>query len=256
MSFNPVKIKAIEKHSDRLLFLSVEKPLCLKFTPGQFVRIGLALRSPVQSDEDILARPYSVASAPEANQLDFYIARVTEGELSGQFFDLTVGDTIYVDDEAYGLMNPQRLQPHGHLVCMGTGTGVSAFLSILKSNPWVRFEKVTVIHCARYAADLTVTHRFQEAAMDLQQEHNFQFIRLTTRETDENSQGELQGRLTETIQNGKLQEFGIELNPEKSRIILCGNPDFVSSMKKLLKMKGFTAPRGEKFGTLISENFW
>lgn len=50
--------------------------------------------------------------------------------------------------------------------------------------------------------------------------------------------------------------MGFTLTPQWVRAMICGNPAFVDSMKKVLKDRGFTAPRGEKLGTYVAENFW
>ncbi len=256
MSFRPVSVLSVEKHNDRLLYLTLEKPANLSFESGQFIRIGLALKDNPQTEDDFLVRPYSIASRKESPKLEFYIARVINGELSGQLFDLKEGDTVWVDEQAYGFMLPERLKAGGHLICFGTGTGVSGFLSVIRANAWKRFDRVTVIHCARTADDLTVTDKFMEAAQHQDQLDHFRFIRVTTQETNADKMGEVNERIPTAIEKGTLEALGVALNPDEARVMLCGNPQFVTTMKKVLKDKGFTAPRGETLGTLVSENFW
>ena len=163
MSIHAVTITELEHHNDRVMFFSVTKPEGFHFQPGQFVRCGVALVSDPKNEEDFLMRPYSIASHPQENRISFYVARVLDGALTPKLFDLKVGDTLYLDDTAYGLMLPSRLETGGTLICFASGTGLSAFLSIVKDNPWKRFDNVVVVHCARCAKDITLTAAFSQA---------------------------------------------------------------------------------------------
>ena len=62
--------------------------------------------------------------------------------------------------------------------------------------------------------------------------------------------------IPQAIENGEFEKMGFTFTPNWVRAMICGNPGFVDSMKKVLKARGFTAPRGEKLGTYVAENFW
>ena len=145
MTIHAVTITELSHHNDRVMFFSVTKPEGFTYRSGQFVRCGIALKENPQAEDDFLMRPYSLASHPGENKLSFYVARVLDGALSPKLFELKVGDTVYVDDTAYGLMLPERLEKGGTLFCFASGTGLSAFLSIVKNNPWERFDNVTIM---------------------------------------------------------------------------------------------------------------
>ena len=64
-------------------------------------------------------------------------------------------------------------------------------------------------------------------------------------------------RLTTLLARGELEErTGITLDPERSRIMLCGNPAMVTEMRALLAERGFTAGRRGIAGNLAVENYW
>lgn len=256
MSIHAVTITELEHHNDRVMFFSVTKPEGFHFQPGQFVRCGVALVSDPKNEEDFLMRPYSIASHPQENRISFYVARVLDGALTPKLFDLKVGDTLYLDDTAYGLMLPSRLEAGGTLICFASGTGLSAFLSIVKDNPWKRFDNVVVVHCARCAKDITLTDAFSQAVHEQGRDVNFRFIAATTREPDPTQCGEINKRVPQAIVDGDFEKMGFTLTPQWVRAMICGNPAFVNSMKKVLKDRGFNAPRGEKLGTYVAENFW
>lgn len=256
MAIQAVTIKELAHHNERVMFVSVEKPAGFQFQPGQFVRLGIGLVDQPKTEGDCLMRPYSIASHPSEDKLSFYIARVIDGALTPKLFELKVGDTVYVDDTAYGLMLPNRLERGGTLICFASGTGLSAFLSVIKDNPWKRFDNVVVVHCARCADDITLTEAFNEAVKRQNHEVNFRFIAATTREPDPSKCGEITRRIPEAIAQGEFEKMGFTLTPQWVRAMICGNPGFVDGVKKALKDRGFTAPRGEKLGTYVAENFW
>ena len=161
-----------------------------------------------------------------------------------------------IDSDGYGLMLPDRLERGGTLICFASGTGLSAFLSVIKDNPWKRFDNVVVVHCARCADDITLTEAFNEAVKRQNREVNFRFIAATTREPDPSKCGEITRRIPEAIAQGEFEKMGFTLTPQWVRAMICGNPGFVDGVKKALKDRGFTAPRGEKLGTYVAENFW
>lgn len=256
MAFHPVKIESIQRHNERLIFLTVEKPAGFRYKPGQFVRLGIALKDNPASEEDFLVRPYSLASHPDEPVLSFYIARVLDGALTPKLFEKAPGETLYVDDTAYGMMLPERLQEGGTLMCFASGSGLSAFLSVVKDNPWKRFDNVVIVHCARMAADISLTPLFMQAVKAQHREVNFRFIAATTREPDPAKQGEITKRVPDAIREGDFTAMGFDFSPKWIRAMICGNPGFVDAVKAALKEKGFSAARGAKPGTYVAENFW
>ena len=256
MALHTVTITEMSRHNERVMFFSVTKPAGFTFKPGQFVRCGVALTPDPQKEEDFLMRPYSIASHHDEDKISFYIARVLDGALTPKLFEKKVGDALYLDDTAYGLMLPERLEKGGTLFCFASGTGLSAFLSVVKDNPWKRFDNVVVVHCARCGDDISLTEAFTEAVRKQNREVNFRFIAATTRESDPCKCGEITQRIPEAIERGEFEKMGFTFTPEWVRAMICGNPGFVDSMKKVLKARGFTAPRGEKLGTYVAENFW
>ena len=256
MALHAVTITQLAHHTERVMFFSVTKPSGFTFQPGQFVRCGIALTDNPQKEEDFLLRPYSIASHPDENQISFYVARVLDGALSPKLFEKKVGDILYLDDTAYGLMLPSRLEKGATLMCFASGTGLSAFLSIIKDNPWKQFDNVVVVHCGRSGDDITLTDAFNKAVKEQGREVNFRFIAATTRENDPSKCGEINKRIPQAITEGDFEKMGFTLTPQWVRAMICGNPGFVDSMKKVLKDRGFTAPRGDKLGTYVAENFW
>lgn len=254
MSLIPSKVLTTEKVDDRLVFMTVEKPTNLTYKPGQFVRCAIPLVEEPTSDADFIARPYSMASHPSDDVLAFYIAKLPDGEMSPQMFNLNAGDTVYVDDTAWGMMTDMRLAKGETLFLIASGTGLASFLSFMKDDLWSRYERVIVVHSVRKNIDHVLTDRFNELARG--HENAFDFVSITTREPNVSKINGFNERLPALIESGEFEKnLNVELTPEKARVILCGNPEFVTAVKGVLKQRGFSAPRRGQMGTLVSETY-
>jgi len=101
--------KVIEKKvwTDGLFTITVDGSGVKEFQPGQFLHLagfpnGIANGADEEAREKArVNRPYSVAS-PHGDQLEFFIVRVDDGELTPHLWNLEVGDEIEVSDKAAG----------------------------------------------------------------------------------------------------------------------------------------------------------
>lgn len=48
----------------------------------------------------------------------------------------------------------------------------------------------------------------------------------------------------------------IELTPEHSRVMLCGNPQMIDDTRKLLKARGLQLSLSRRPGQVAVENYW
>lgn len=254
MSLIASQVLSTEKFNERLVYMTVEKPTGLTYRPGQFVRCALPLTVSPQTDADFVSRPYSIASHPDEDVLAFYVAKLPAGEMSPQMFDLDVGDTLYVDDVAWGIMTDERLEKGKTLFIFASGTGLASFLAFLKDDPWNRYDEVIIVHSVRKAIDLCLTDKLQEAAQG--HENQYRFVPVTTREEKPSKIGSFNRRLPDVIESGEFEKvLERPLIPSEARVMVCGNPEFVKAVKTVLKTRGFTAPRRGVLGTLVSETY-
>lgn len=89
-----------------------------------------------------------------------------------------------------------------------------------------------MVYSVRTAAELAYVDRIQEIAETFGEGHNgFKFIPIITRDPS----APLHDRLPILIENGELEKSaGIELNPNTSHVMLCGNPQMVDDTKEAL----------------------
>lgn len=225
------------------------------FKPGQFARLGLpATGTDSAAAEPTIWRGFSMVNEPDADYLEFYAVVVPEGEFSPQLAQLQEGDTLYVDKTAFGFLTLDNFPNGGEsLWLLATGTGLSAYLSMLKQEQtWNLFSKVILCHGVRHIEELNYQEDIQ-ACQDKFAER-FVYLPLPTRQA---YQDYPQARLTELIQDNRLAELAqTALDPEKACIMLCGNPDMLSDARKILGDKGFATGRRGNIGNLAVEKYW
>ena len=148
------------------------------FLPGQCATLGLP-------DPDgpgkFLRRVYSVASAPGAGHLEFYIQLVREGQFTARLWHQEEGDPIFLSPRLVGRFTLADVPEDSDLLFLGTGTGLAPFLSMLRAfRGSGRWRRCAVVHGARTQAELgyraELTHWCAE-------ERELTYIPTLTRET-------------------------------------------------------------------------
>ena len=235
-----------------------------RFTPGQFARLGLR-RADAQAKDgsgwSTVWRAYSMASGRDESELEFYSIVVPGGEFSTEFARLGVGDSLLVDTTAYGFLTTDRFQtgqPDGHdLWLISTGTGLAPFVSILLDpKTWTDYQRLIVVHSVHAAQELVYREEIEKLASGpLYQRGGAQLLYLPV-VTGTALPGVLGARIGQLLETGQLEAAAVPLDLQRSRIMLCGNPDMVSSSRKLLAARGFTTSRRNAPGQLAVENYW
>lgn len=240
--------KVIEKHqwSERLFSLRIDASLG-EFKAGQFVRVALDI------DGEQVVRAYSLVNAPHEDTLEIYFNVVTDGLLTKGLAALKKGDVIKVADNPMGYLTIDEVPDVQNLWLLATGTGIGPFLSSLKTDePWQRFKKIILVHSVRLSGDLTYTdtiHRLQDEHPD-----QMRFVSLVTRE---NVEGSINTRVTTAIESGELEKYaGVTLSPDTSHIMLCGNPDMITSVIDLLSARGMRKHKRREPGHIVTEKYF
>lgn len=224
-----------------------------RFTAGQFVRLGVT-----KADGSTVWRAYSLVSSPFDEHLDFFSIVVPDGEFTSELSRLQVGDTLMVERQATGFLTLNRFVDGRDLWMLGTGTGVAPFLSILQDfEVWEKFERVILVYSAREAKELAyqaLIKALGEREYLAEYAHKFTYVPIVTRERHP---GALNGRITTLIENGELERAaGVELTPEHSRVLICGNPQMVDDTRQLLKQRGMNLSLSRRPGQVAVENYW
>jgi ferredoxin--NADP+ reductase len=223
-----------------------------RFVPGQFARIGL---QPVEGEA--VWRAYSIVSAPDEAFLEFFLVVLPGGQFSARVAKLEPGDSMLLEPHAQGFLTLDRFRDGVDLWLVATGTGLAPYISMLRDDAaWKQFENIVVVLSVRHSQDLAYVEELEALAQRhaLPGQARLTFIKTLTRDP---AAGALHGRVTALAESGELERAaGLAFDEDRSRFMLCGNPDMVEAMRALLKARGFRMNRRMQPGHIIVENYW
>jgi ferredoxin--NADP+ reductase len=247
-------IRAVRPWTESLFSFTTTRDRGYRFAPGQFARLG------VRNDEDgsIVWRAYSIASASHDEHLEFFSVVVPGGAFTSRLSRLKEGDPIYVEKKSYGFLTTDRFEAGRDLWMLATGTGLAPFLSILHDfETWEQYDNLILVQSVRTQPELAyedLIQGFDKSEYYAEFAHKLRYARIVTREE---VPGTLRDRVTKLLANGVLEEnLGLKLDHDRSRIMLCGNPEMVEDSRKLLIERGFRLSRRGEPGHLAVENYW
>jgi ferredoxin/flavodoxin---NADP+ reductase len=219
---------------------------------GQYSSLGLGNwepRAPGCQAEDLkptdeaklVRRAYSISNSildeagnlldvAATDYLEFYITLVRENSdstkppgLTPRLFILREGDRLNIGEKITGHYTLETVQPGDNVLFLGTGTGEAPHnymtWELLKTG---HTGKILHACCVRMRRDLAYieTHRKLEARYP-----NYQFLALTTRETDTMMH---KVYIQDLITSGQMEErLGEPLDPARTHAFLCGNPKMI-----------------------------
>ncbi|AVS72795.1 ferredoxin--NADP reductase [Paracidovorax cattleyae] len=249
-AFNEERVLSVHHWTDRLFSFTTTRDTSLRFSNGHFTMIGLKV------DGKPLLRAYSIASANYEEHLEFLSIKVPDGPLTSRLQNIQVGDSIVVGRKPTGTLLIDYLLPAKRLYLISTGTGLAPFLSVIRDpDTYEKFEEVVLVHGVRQVNELAY-HDF--ITQELPQ-HEFlgemvgkqlKYYPTVTREPFRN-----QGRINDLIENGKLfTDLGVPpLDPLVDRVMLCGSPEMLASLKAILEKRDFEEGNTTKPGDFVIE---
>lgn len=251
----------IEWVPGKLFSFATTKPPGFQFTAGQFARLGLP-DQPGDNAEPSIWRAYSMVTAPHQPGLAFYSIVVPDGEFTTRLINLSVGDTIHINSTSFGFLTLDRFEAGGDLWLLATGTGLSAYLSMLQDpDTWHRYQRIILVHGVRQAEELAYREQLTAWAANglpgtdcAKPRAGLTYLPIATRDA---LPGKPQARITALIDDGRLEELAeCRLDPAVSKVMLCGNPDMLKDARKLLTDRGFAVGRRGIPGNMAVENYW
>nr|WP_322938792.1 ferredoxin--NADP reductase [Pseudomonas sp. s4] len=236
-----------------LFTLRTTRDAGFRFRAGQFVRLGVE-----KVDGSVVWRAYSLVSAPHDEFLEFFSIVVPGGEFTRELSRLRVGDSLLVEKQATGYLTLDRFVDGRDLWLLGSGTGIAPFLSILQDfEVWQRFARIVLVYSARTSAELAyqpLIRSFAELEHLAEFAHKLTYLPVVTREQ---APGCLHARITDLLDSGELERAaGLELTPEHSRVMICGNPQMIDDIRQRLKARGLNLSLTRRPGQVAVENYW
>lgn len=249
-------ILEIRQWTEKLFSVKVSRSPTFRFTPGQWVRLGIPSGSGLPGS--IVWRPYSMVSADYDEHLEFFSILVPGGAFSSRLAASQVGDTLFVEKQPYGYLTAARFTGGRHLWLLASGTGVAPYLSILRDpDVWARYDEHVLAYSVSHAREIAYRDAFAALATDELLGTNrppLRFVPIVTREV---VPGALHMRLPALIHDGSLERAAnLELTQEDSRILICGNPKMLDDVRDALVARGLRSDRSSMPGHFASENYW
>lgn len=237
------------------------------FEPGQFATLGLPA-DPSPDDPPpkpgatrrvkLIRRAYSIASSADVrDHLEFYLVLVPDGRLTPKLFAMREGDRMFMDPVIRGEFTLEGIPADADLVCISTGTGLTPFISMLRTyraRGEKRWNKCVVIHGARLAADLGYREELTGIA---QADPSVVYLPMVTREPEGSKWTGLRGRVTTIMEPDPFEKLtGVKLDPARLHVMLCGNPDMIEAIRKSLEARGFVTHTRRQAGNIHFERYW
>jgi ferredoxin/flavodoxin---NADP+ reductase len=248
-------ITRLDWWNDKLLTFTTTRPPGYSFAAGQYARLGL------QDGSMPIWRAYSMTSAPDQDFLEFYGVIVPGGLFTTRLKALKTGDTILVDKQSFGFMTPDRFEDGDDLWMFATGTGIGPFISMLRDNyVWKKFRNLILVHGVRHADEFAYVDELTKLVQQAPSTGHARllFVRSLTREqTAVQDPLLLNGRVTTLLNDGMLEKtVGLPITENSSRIMMCGNPEMIEDMRRILHQRGLKPCRRALPGQFVTENYW
>jgi ferredoxin--NADP+ reductase len=229
-------VLSVRHWNEHLFSFTTTRDRGLRFKNGHFLMVGLEV------DGRPLMRAYSVVSPNYEEFLEFYSIKVPNGALTSRLQHVKPGDSVLVSKKPTGTLVQSHLLPGKRLYLLATGTGLAPFMSMIRDpETYERYEHVVLAHGVRYASELAYSDTIerelpQNEYFGEQIKEQLIYYPTVTREAFRN-----QGRLTELLESGKLsRDAGLpELDPEHDRVMICGNPNMLEQVSRMLEQRGF-----------------
>lgn len=251
--FTTETVFALRYWTPNLLSFRTSRAPDFRFTPGHYTRLGLE-----GENEGVVWRPFSMVSAAHDPHLEFFAVLVRDGDFSSPLSRIRNGDTIRVDKTSYGFMTISGFTPGKDLWLLASGTGLGPFLSILRDpTTWQTYDNLVLVHSVRHADELaycdeieSIPHEDLLAASSAQ----LRYMPVVTRD---HWPGALTARIPQLMADGRLEQAaGVKLDLQRSRIMVCGNPQMARELRGQLLARNFRPNQRGAPGQLAFENYW
>ena len=243
--FGTARIVSRREAADGLWVMRIATDFELGYRPGQYCTLALPV------DGRLVERPYSICSSPEEDEIELFVERVPEGELTVPLYAQPVGAEMPVRRRCKGLFlreAPVAGQAH---IFVATVTGIAPFLSCIRTlirrqerGEWSPEGRVLLLHGA------SVSHEFaylDEMKACIRDHDWFEYVPTISRPwVDPEWKGE-RGRVEDVV---RKYADRLGLLPGTASAFICGNPQMIDNVKGALRRGGFDA------AAVHEEQYW
>ncbi len=171
------------------------------FLPGQYATLG------VEDGGKRIERPYSIASSPSEDEVEFFFELVSEGALTPKLHKLQPGDELLMRKAPKGRFTLETANGRTHHLLVSTVTGVAPFVSFVR----------------------TLAKDWKEGRFD--GDHKLYLLNGASRPWDHSDwPGEI-GRADDILRK-YADSWGLDAT--NTHAYLCGHPDMIANSKAIL----------------------
>jgi len=244
--FYRVRVMSRIDFSPDLWMFRVSRNNDFNFVPGQYATLG------VEHDGKRIERPYSIASSPAEEELEFFVELVPNGALTPQLHALQPGAELLMRKVPKGKFSLDLQSGRTNHLLISTVTGVAPFVSYVrtlerewKAGHFDGSHKLFLLNGASRPWEFGYVDELRQFAHALPW---FSYVPTVSRPWDhEDWPGEI-GRADDVLRK-YADQWG--LDGTNTVAYLCGHPEMIEHSKAILKRRGFT----EK-GTVKEEVYW
>ena len=214
-----------------LWVIRIKPDMELPFRPGQYVTIGLPRNGKV------IERPYSICSSPTEQEIELFIERVPDGELSDPLFELHVGSEMVVRKRTKGLFLKEAPVDVPHML-VATVTGIAPFVSFLRTlverdraGTWTPVP-IAALHGASRSEELGYYDELRMLDADFPW---FTYLPTVSRPWDDPEWEGETGRVEDVLR----KHADAMMRPGHGAVFLCGHPVMISNSRALMRRRGF-----------------
>jgi ferredoxin--NADP+ reductase len=237
--YNATLVKRVDHTADLASFWVKVDGDPIQFEPGQYITLTLV------ADDKVWQRPYSVASPPTvagSEGYEVYVRLVPVVRFTTLLWRLQPGARIGMSGPDGGFtlgLGDQRTHLY---VC--TGTGIAPFISMIWATRLERRPRWTVVlHGVSQATDLGYRELLE--GMERNGSYLLRYVPTVSRPHDPGNVG-WRGRTgrVEQVVGAVCDDLG--LHRDQTVVYLCGNPDMILNVERVLMDRGFPEYRVKK----------
>ena len=230
--YNSTLVKRVDLTDDLAYFWVKFDGEPTPFESGQYMTTG------VMTEGKMLQRPYSVASAPSVagtEGYEFFVRHVPILRFTTALWRLEVGHRMrMIGPKGKFMLEPEDDRTH---LYVSTGTGIAPFISMVRETMAHGAPRRTVLlNGCSFAPELG--YRDELAAWEADPAYKVTYIPTISRPNDPRNAG-WTGKVgrAEQIVAEVCEEQG--LDPEKTVVYICGNPEMILNVEAELMGIGF-----------------
>lgn len=204
------------------------------FQAGQYATLG------VEFADRRVERPYSIASSPYEEEVEFFVELVPDGRLTPELHKLQQGSEMLMRKTAKGRFTLDIEGERANHLLISTVTGLAPFISYIRTlcreyelGGFPQGHRLFLIHGASRSWELGYHHEIEQIAGSVPW---LTYVATVSRPwEDQDWTGEV-GRVDDLLRK-YLDQWNLESGDTAA--YLCGHPQMIDHSKGILKRRGF-----------------